>query len=160
MSEQPSKTYTLTANIEIDPDDNDLFGLRDLNKRLHPLSENRLLDLVRLGALPPAAIGGGGGVFVTNKANGCQAKLVIRYGRYSAKIPRKLKKRLMPLSVRESLGYGWKDFCRLQFMAMVDHYVSAKIDADMESMLEQMMQAEDKNFLSLCERAAAGALIS
>jgi hypothetical protein len=65
----------------------------------------------------------------------------------------------MPLSVRESLGYGWKDFCRLQFTAMVDHYVSAKIDADMESMLEQMMQAEDKNFLSLCEQAAAGALI-
>jgi hypothetical protein len=151
MIKVPEKTFTLSANIEIDLDDDDVFDVRkSLNNYEHPLSKERLDRLVSTGVLPQKVLKG---IIVINKVNGCRANLVVRTGRYSAKIPRKLKKKLLPRVIREKLSHTWKSFCRLQFLSTIDHFVDAKIGELNDKAIEQLMQAEDKHFLDFASKA-------
>lgn len=136
--------FKIEANVIID--DKDPLGLAPRHDR--PIDENALKWLASLKIMYPAALRG---IRTRNKENGATIDFTLRVGRFSAKAPRKLKKRF--LKNTSKVPFTWPRLCQSIFMKVIMEHIERKTDEAFSGALESIMQSEDRAFLELANKA-------
>lgn len=137
--------FKLEANVTID--DYDPLGLAPRSDR--PIDKRTLKWLAEMKIMYPAALRD---IRMKNKENGATIDFTLRVGRFSAKAPRKLKKRF--LKTKSRVPFKWPLLCQSIFMKIIMEHVNRKTDEAFSVALDSLMQSEDQAFLDLAGKAS------
>jgi hypothetical protein len=137
--------FKLEAKVTID--DYDPLGLAPRSDR--PIDQQTLKWLAEKKIMYPAALCD---IRMKNKENGATIDFTLRVGRFSAKAPRKLKKRFLKTTSREP--FTWPRLCQSIFMKVIMEHVNHKTDEAFSVALDSLMQSEDQAFLDLAGKAS------
>lgn len=138
--------FKLEANVTID--DYDPLGLAPRSDR--PIDKQTLKWLAEKKIMYPAALHD---IRMKNKENGATIDFTLRVGRFSAKAPRKLKKRFMKI-IGHKRQFTWAQLCQSVFMKVIMEHVNRKTDEAFSVALDSLMQSEDRAFMDLASRAS------
>ena len=146
--------FTLSANITIDENESLLEDFVALPAYGKPLNSNHIRSLESYGVLVHSV--DLCGIVIRNRFNNVGVVLNHRIGRVTAKIPRKLKKKLRRTDANNNGGivpFSWKEFCNHVFRRVVNTKMDIRSTQMHDAALEQLCKSEDNAFLDLCKRA-------